>query len=379
MVPEWYTDLPTDDDMIFSSGAATAPDLQLAVDIATLNAKAKLADRIDGRLDSMTKSLVSKVGDTVDASVITELERVSKNVIAEVDVAGYSRKELDVIASGNQYMAFVLLEYSDREATKVYTNRLRKYKMFSDNLWDEFYGNSDKKGFVELVDAVGDDLTVVNSARVSFDKESEWHYDEEAMSRIKGSNWQADRLRDEFKTLCEADKKLINYLAEHKHWTPFAHPQITLRIKAPISIRTQFFKHKQGFVENEISRRYVSFEPDFYLPQWRGKPKGSAKQGSDEFIAIKGDNIRSYGNSIELALYTYNQLIEEGVAPEQARFVLPQAMYTEWYWTGSLAAYARFYSQRIDEHAQWEIREYARVIGNIIEPLFPHSWRCLTK
>ena len=137
MVPEWYTDLPVDDDMIYSSGAATAPDLQLAVDIATLNAKAKLADRIDGRLDSMTKSLVSKVGDTVDASVITELERVSKNVIAEVDVAGYSRKELDVIASGNQYMAFVLLEYSDREATKVYTNRLRKYKLFSDNLWDE--------------------------------------------------------------------------------------------------------------------------------------------------------------------------------------------------------------------------------------------------
>ena len=137
MVPEWYTDLPVDDDMIFSSGAATAPDLQLAVDIATLNAKAKLADRIDGRLDSMTKSLVSQVGETVDASVITELERVSKNVIAEVDVAGYSRKELDVIASGNQYMAFVLLEYSDREATKVYTNRLRKYKLFSDNLWDE--------------------------------------------------------------------------------------------------------------------------------------------------------------------------------------------------------------------------------------------------
>ena len=137
MVPEWYTDLPTDDDMIYSSGAATAPDLQLAVDIATLNAKAKLADRIDGRLDSMTKSLVQQVGENIDASVITELERVSKNVIAEVDVAGYSRKELDVIASGNQFMAFVLLEYSDREATKVYTNRLRKSKLFSDNLWDE--------------------------------------------------------------------------------------------------------------------------------------------------------------------------------------------------------------------------------------------------
>jgi len=179
--------------------------------------------------------------------------------------------------------------------------------------------------------------------------------------------------------LCEKDKKLIRYLARHKHWTPFAHPQITLRIKAPISIRTQFFKHKQGFVENEISRRYVSFEPDFYLPQWRGKPKGSAKQGSDEFIAIKGDNIRSYSNSMKLALYTYNQLIEEGVAPEQARFVLPQAMFTEWYWTGSLSAYARFYSQRIDEHAQWEIREYAQVIGDIIRPLFPACWEVLTK
>ena len=138
MVPEWYTDLPTDDDMIFSSGAASAPDLQLAVDIATLNAKAKLADRIDGRLDSMTKSLVSKVGENVDASVITELERVSKNVIAEVDVAGYTRRELDVIASGNQFMAFVLLEYSDKEATKVYTNRLRKNKLlFPNDLWGE--------------------------------------------------------------------------------------------------------------------------------------------------------------------------------------------------------------------------------------------------
>ena len=235
------------------------------------------------------------------------------------------------------------------------------------------------KGYVELVDHMGTDLTVVNAARVSFDKESEWHYDEEAMEKIQGSNWQESRLRDEFKCLSDRDKKLVKYLAEHKHWTPFAHPQITLRIKAPISIRTQFFKHKQGFVENEISRRYVSFEPDFYLPQWRGKPKGSAKQGSDEFIAIKADNVRSYGNAIELCLYTYNQLIEEGVAPEQARFVLPQAMYTEWYWTGSLAAYARFYSQRMDEHAQWEIREYATAIGDLIRPLFPACWEVLTK
>ena len=234
------------------------------------------------------------------------------------------------------------------------------------------------KGFVALVDRMGTDLTVVDSARVSFDKESEWHYDEEAMSKIQGSNWQADRLRDEFKTLCEADKKLINYLAEHKHWTPFAHPQITLRIKAPISIRTQFFKHKQGFVENEISRRYVSYEPEFYYPEWRGKPTNGAKQGSDDFIGIDKETELGYENAIRSCMYTYGQLLENGVAPEQARFVLPQGMYTEWYWTGSLAAYARFYSQRIDEHAQWEIREYAKAISSLVRPLFPESWKELT-
>ena len=102
-------------------------------------------------------------------------------------------------------------------------------------------------------------------------------------------------------------------------------------------------------------------------------------KGSEEFMAIKAENVRSYGNAMDLCLYTYNQLIDEGVAPEQARFVLPQAMFTEWYWTGSLAAYARFYSQRIDEHAQWEIREYAKVIGDTIRPLFPACWEVLTK
>ena len=233
-------------------------------------------------------------------------------------------------------------------------------------------------GHVELVDRMGNDLTVVNAARVSFNKESEWAYDEEAMKRIQGSNWQADRLRDEFKTLSESDKKLIMYLAKHKHWTPFAHPQITLRIKAPVSIRTQFFKHKQGFVENEISRRYVSYDPEFYLPQWRGQPKNGAKQGSDDFIALPAKSIRAYSEALDASLDAYHKLIDSGVAPEQARFILPQAMYTEWYWTGSLAAYARFYSQRADDHAQWEIREYARVIGDIIQPLFPFSWKALT-
>lgn len=210
------------------------------------------------------------------------------------------------------------------------------------------------KGFVEYVSHMGDDLTVVNAARVSFNKES-----------------------TEF---LERDEKLLNYLAKHNHWTPFAHPQITLRLKAPISIRTQFFKHKQGFVENEISRRYVTFEPEVYCPSWRSKPTNGAKQGSEDFIENVDDRnscYLAYSQVIDQCIDTYNLLLRKGVAPEQARFVLPQGTYTEWWWTGSLAAYARFYGQRSDPHAQWEIREYAEAVGNIIEPLFPASWKAL--
>ena len=233
------------------------------------------------------------------------------------------------------------------------------------------------KGHVDLVDHMGSDLTVCNAARVSFSKDTEWEIDEEAVARLKesGSSYHDEDVRK----LSERDHKLIQYLAKHQHWTPFAHPQITLRIKAPISIRTQMFKHKQGFVENEISRRYVSFTPEFYYPHWRGEPRNGAKQGSSDHIRIHAEAERNYDSAVRLALYTYNELLRNGVAPEQARFVLPQAMYTEWYWTGSLAAYARFYKQRIDPHAQWEVREYATAIGKIVAPLFPVSWECLTK
>ena len=232
------------------------------------------------------------------------------------------------------------------------------------------------KGHVQLVDSMGTDLTVCNAARVSFAKETEWAVDEKAQERLKetGSPFRAEDLY----VLSDKDEKLIRYLAKHQHWTPFAHPQITLRIKAPVSIRTQFFKHKQGFVENEISRRYVSFEPEFYHPEWRGKPVNGAKQGSEDFINISPDVDKTFENTLRGCQTVYEQLLSEGVAPEQARFVLPQGMYTEWYWTGSLAAYARFYSQRIDEHAQWEIREYAKAVGEIIQPLFRISWKYLT-
>ena len=234
------------------------------------------------------------------------------------------------------------------------------------------------KGHVEYVEHMGSDIMVCNAARVSFAKETGWEVDSEAIQRMKDSGSPTIPLQ-ELKKLGDKDKKLIKYLAKHNHWTPFAHPQITLRIKAPISVRTQFFKHKQGFVENEISRRYVSYTPEFYYPQWRGKPTNGAKQGSEDFIQLSVMDEKKYLDAVRSCVDSYDRLLEAGVAPEQARFVLPQGMYTEWYWTGSLAAYARFYKQRIDEHAQWEIRQYAEAVGKIISPLFPESWKELTQ
>ena len=210
-------------------------------------------------------------------------------------------------------------------------------------------------GHVSYVSHMGNDLTVVNAARVSFQKES---------TEFTGK-----------------DEKLIQYLAKHKHWTPFAHPQITLRIKAPIFIRTQLFKHKVGFTENEVSRRYVSDSPVVYRPRWRGKPTGGAKQGSEDFMPIDDQYNtanRHYEMCVRDALRTYEELLKRGVAPEQARSVLPQGTYTEWWWTGSLSAFARVYAQRSDSHAQWECQEYAKAFSTIIQPLFPYSWKSLT-
>ena len=225
-------------------------------------------------------------------------------------------------------------------------------------------------GHVDLIDHMGDDLMVVNAARVSFNKESDWDGDRHWSGRIDN------------KRLSERDIKLISYLAKHKHWTPFAHPQITLRIKAPIFVRTQLFKHKVGMVENEVSRRYVTDTPDFYIPTWRSAPTDGAKQGSSDFISDSSVEINlnsQYNSILKEALVTYENLLEQGVAPEQARAVLPQGTYTEWWWTGSLAAYARIYAQRIDAHAQWEVRQYAKAIGDCISPIFPISWEALTK
>lgn len=207
------------------------------------------------------------------------------------------------------------------------------------------------KGFVRYIDHMGSDLMVVNAARVSFAKEVSHFTDK--------------------------DEKLINYLAKHKHWTPFAHPQICLHIKAPISIRTQLFKHKVGFVENEVSRRYVKDDPEYYVPTWRSAPTDGAKQGSSDFMVGTTMQDEVYRNTCDDALDTYRELLAAGVAPEQARFALPQGTYTEWWWTGSLSAYARVCKLRSDSHAQWEVREYAKAISDIVEPFFPYSWKAL--
>jgi thymidylate synthase (FAD) len=218
-------------------------------------------------------------------------------------------------------------------------------------------------GFVRLVDFMGSDLSVVNAARVSFNKESSWEYGDMGSMH-----------------LCDKDVRLINYLAKHNHWTPFAHTSLTFHIKAPMPIRTQFFKHKVGFVENEVSRRYVDDQPEFFIPEWSYRPEGSVKQGSGGYVTTEDYNTAwaVYQDAITVANNAYNSLIKLGIAPEQARFVLPQSTYTEWYWTGSLSALARFYSQRVSKHAQKEIRVYAEVIDALIPSLMKHSWCALT-
>jgi thymidylate synthase (FAD) len=218
------------------------------------------------------------------------------------------------------------------------------------------------KGHVEYIDHMGNDLTVVNAARVSFNKESSWEHTDSGFPN---------------KFLSEKDKKLISYLAKHNHWTPFAHTQITLRIKAPIFVRAQLGKHQVGFVMNEVSRRYVTDKPELYIPRWRSAPTNNVKQGSSGFMSPNPYVIEMYENLCDDSLEVYEELLKQGIAPEQARAVLPQAMYTEWWWTGSLSAYFRVFIQRIDSHAQWEVQQYAEAFKEIISPLFPISWNAL--
>ena len=206
---------------------------------------------------------------------------------------------------------------------------------------------------IELLDHMGDDLAVVNAARVSMAKES--------------------------LTLCESDEKLIHYLAKHKHWTPFAQVQFKFRISMPIFVARQYFRHQVGLLRNETSRRYVDNPPEFWNPNgaWRGRAE-HVKQGSGDLLTGRHTAQTIYENAIDVAATSYNLLLEKGVCPEQARAVLPQSMMTEFIETGSLAAYARIYGLRTDPHAQKEIQDYALAIGEHIEKIVPVSWAALT-
>ena len=210
-------------------------------------------------------------------------------------------------------------------------------------------------GKIEVIEVFGNDLTVVNAARVSFAKES---------AELTGK-----------------DERLIAYLAKHNHVSPFFHPQVRLRIKMPIFLAREWFRHTVGFARNEVSRRYVDTPPELWCPLADSlrERDPNLKQGSKDGPVSNADVIVSTiqaHNEATLRLYT--SLLENGVAPEIARSVLPQGMYTEFIETGSLAAYARLWQLRTDPGAQREIQAYAAGIEALLLPHFPISWKALT-
>jgi thymidylate synthase (FAD) len=230
----------------------------------------------------------------------------------------------------------------------------------------------------ELIDHMGSDLTVVNAARVSFDKESEWEYEEIVFDKNDNSVPTGKGV------LNEKDKKLISYLAKYNHFTPFTHCVVTLRETVPIFVARQRFKHTVGFSYNEVSRRYVDDTPVFFVPDtWRRRAENKKQGSSDEEVTqISYDYDVTdycspqayYADFIKQANAIYEDFIAAGVAPEQARMVLPQSMYTSYYVTGSLSAWTRAFNLRSDPHAQKEIQDLAAQWKEIIQPLFPVSW-----
>jgi thymidylate synthase (FAD) len=208
------------------------------------------------------------------------------------------------------------------------------------------------KGFVTLVDHMGSDLTTVNAARISFGKQKT--------------------------SFDEADEKLIKYLAEHEHTSPFRHSHLTFHVKAPIFVFRQWMKHKIASEFNEISGRYTEFASDeFYLPETFRQQAKVNKQGSEGVVE---DNTRAqliYSVACENALIDYKKLLDLGVCKEQARGILPVGMYSEVYWTVSLQAVAHFIRLRKDGHAQWEIQQYAEAVEQFVKELFPISYKHL--
>ena len=208
---------------------------------------------------------------------------------------------------------------------------------------------------VTYISHMGSDDTVVDAARVSFARKAAEYAPEQ-------------------------NEKLIRYLALHGHWTPFGHPQITFHIEAPIFVARQLVKHQIGLVWNEVSRRYIDNKPEFFMPRsWRPRAKNN-KQGSvrDDQITQTRTAYTIYKDALKPVVDAYDDLLALGVAPEQARMILPLSSMTEWYWTGSLAAWGRVYQLRSGDGAQEETSEIAEDIGEIMSELYPVSWKELT-
>jgi len=210
------------------------------------------------------------------------------------------------------------------------------------------------RGFVQLIDHMGSDLSVVNAARVSFGKRKE--------------------------TFEDGDEKLVRYLASHEHTSPFRHTAITLHVKAPIFVFRQWMKHRIGSEFNEISGRYVEFpEDEFYVPQVFRRQAKVNKQGSEGEIDAPDRTraLETYLAACRGSVAQYKELIALGVCKEQARCVLPLGLYSEVYWTVSLQAVAHFIHLRTDSHAQWEIQQYAHAVRRVVEELFPVGLKAL--
>ena len=208
---------------------------------------------------------------------------------------------------------------------------------------------------VTYIDCMGSDLSVVNAARVSFGKKADWEYQDSQTMR-----------------LAERDTKLIKYLAKHGHISPFGHAFVSFHCQAPIFVARQLVKHK--FLRwNEISRRYCDDEPEFYVPDvWRGR-SADKKQGSEGVVDDEWSDWQMFGYSLD----TYKEMLSSGVAPEQARIVLPQSTMTEWYWSGSLDAFADMCRLRCKEDTQYESRLVADQVSTIMQDLYPVSWAAL--
>jgi len=244
----------------------------------------------------------------------------------------------------------------------------------------------------EYIMHMGDDLNVVNNARVSFDKESDALTESDAglirflATGFRKSEW--NRMIRGVRTMSDLEvHRLFLMLRRHAtHWAPMAHPHVQMRITAPLFLARQYVKHQVGLTWSEVSRRYVDDAPSFWFPDgWRARPEGGIKQGSSDALVTslkaKDGNGEFYVDpanvSEELAainLEVYIEMVRAGIAPELARINLPQNMMVTWRWTGSLAAFARVCQQRLDEHAQKEAQILGKQISEILQPLFPVSW-----